>query len=64
MSKLETFLENFDLSTKIKLFDENGNVVFEGEMGDISKKILNMQNVIRGTAKVCNGCVEVQIKKS
>lgn len=63
MNKLDTFLENFDLSTKIKLFDENGNVVFEGEMGNISKKILNM-HVIRGTAKVCNGCVEVQIKKS
>lgn len=51
MSKLFTFLENFDTENLIKIYDENDNLLFEGMMGDVPQRITNMMSVIRGTAK-------------
>lgn len=63
MSKLFTFLENFDIHNLIKIYDENGVLVFEGEMGDVPQKISNLMSVIRGTAIWRGDYLEVKIKK-
>ena len=64
MSKLFTFLENFDISNRIKIYDENDNLLFEGEMGDVPQKITNMMSVIRGTAIWKGDHLTVKVKKS
>lgn len=63
MSKLEVFLENFDLSCDIILMDEAGNVLYKGQIAKITKDILNLNNVILGTAIVRNNCIEVKVRK-
>ncbi len=63
MSKLEAFLENFDMSCDIILIDESDNIVYQGKMAKITKDILNLSNVILGSVKVRNNCVEVKIRK-
>ena len=47
MSKLFTFLENFDIRNLIKIYDTEGNLIFEGEMGDVPQKVNNQMSVIR-----------------
>ncbi|MBO6230542.1 MAG: hypothetical protein J6O50_08225 [Ruminiclostridium sp.] len=64
MSKLFTFLENFEISNLIKIYDEDNNLLFEGEMGDVPQKITNMMSVIRGTAKWKGDYLEVKVKRS
>lgn len=63
MSKLFTFLENFDVSNFIKILDENNNLLFEGQIGDVPQKITNMTSVIRGTAIWRGQFLEVKVKK-
>lgn len=62
MSKLFTFLENFDVDNLIKIY-EDGNLIFDGKMGDVPQRITNMMSVIRGTAKWKGGYLEVSVKK-
>lgn len=62
MSKLFTFLENFDVDNLIKIY-EDGKLIFEGKMGDVPQRITNMTSVIRGTAKWKDGYLEVSVKK-
>ncbi|MBO6108227.1 MAG: hypothetical protein J6P16_02355 [Eubacterium sp.] len=64
MSKLFTFLENFDISNRIRIFDADGNVIYEGLMGDVPQKITNQMSVIRGTAIWKGDILEVKVKKS
>ena len=64
MSKLFTFLGNFDITNMIKIFDVDGNVIYEGQMGDVPQKITNQMSVVRGTAILKNDILEVQVKKS
>ncbi len=45
MSRLFTFLENFDINNKIKIYDENDSLLSEGEMGDVPQRITNMMSV-------------------
>jgi hypothetical protein len=63
MSKLFTFLENFDISNLIKIYDEDNHLLFEGQMGDVPQKITNMMSVIRGTAIWKENYLEVKVKK-
>ncbi len=49
MSKLFTFLENFDTENSIKIYDESNNILFEGKIGDVPQRITNMMSVVRGT---------------
>lgn len=62
MSKLFTFLENFDVENYIKIY-EDGNLIFDGKMGDVPQRITNMMSVIRGTAKWKGNYLEVSVKK-
>ena len=64
MSKLFTFLENFDIHNQIKIYDENDELLFEGEMGDVPQKITNMMSVIRGTAIWKGTYLSFKVKKS
>ena len=62
MSKLFTFLENFNVSNLIKIYDEDDNLIFEGEIGDVPQKISNMMSVVRGTAIWKSSYLEVKVK--
>lgn len=62
MSKLFTFLENFDVDNLIKIY-EDGNLIFEGKMGDVPQRITNMMSVVRGTARWKGEYLEVTVKK-
>lgn len=62
MSKLFTFLENFDVDNLIKIY-EDGKLIFEGQMGDVPQRITNMMSVVRGTAKWKGEYLEVTVKK-
>lgn len=63
MSKLFTFLENFDTENLITILDESGNILFDGKMGDVPQRITNMMSVIRGTAVYQGSCLTVKVKK-
>ena len=62
MSKLFTFLENFDVDNLIKIYEDE-NLIFDGKMGDVPQRITNMMSVIRGTAKWKGDYLEVSVKK-
>lgn len=62
MSKLFTFLENFDTENLIKIYEE-GVLIYEGTMGDVPQRITNMMSVIRGTAKWTGEYLSVEVKK-
>lgn len=64
MSKLFTFLENFDVTNLIKIYDENYNLIYDGEMGNVPQKITNTTSVIRGTAIWKGNYLEVRVRKS
>ena len=63
MNTLFAFLENFNVSNLIKIYDESGNLIFNGQMGDVPQKITNMTSVIRGTAIWEDGYLKVNVKK-
>ncbi len=63
MSKLFTFLENFDTENNIKIYDESGELLFEGKMGDVPQRISNMMSVIRGTVINNGAYLTVKVKK-
>lgn len=62
MSKLFTFLENFDVDNLIKIY-EDGKLIFEGQMGDVPQRITNMMSVVRGAAKWKGEYLEVTVEK-
>ena len=64
MSKLFTFLENFDISNRIKIYDADGMLIFDGLMGDAPQKVTDQMSVIRGTAIWRDGYLEVKVKRS
>ena len=64
MSKLFPFLKNFDINNKIRILDVDGNLIFEGFMGDVPQKVTNQMSVIRGTAVWKGDYLEVKVKKS
>lgn len=63
MSKLFTFLENFDTENNIKIYDESGELLYEGKMGDVPQRISNMMSVIRGTVVNKGSYLTVKVKK-
>ena len=63
MSKLFTFLENFDMENNIKIFDESKNLLFEGKIGDVPQRISNMMSVIRGTVINQGTYLSINVKK-
>ena len=63
MSKLFTFLENFDTENNIKIYDEADSLIFEGKMGDVPQRISNMMSVIRGTVVNKGDFLIVKVKK-
>ena len=63
MSKLFTFLENFDTENNIKIYDESGELLYEGKMGDVPQRISNMMSVIRGTVMNNGSYLSVKVKK-
>ena len=62
MSKLFTFLENFDITNKVRII-EGETLLFEGEMGDVPQKISNMMSVVRGTVIDQDGVIIIRVKK-
>ena len=63
MSKLFTFLENFDTENNIKIYDESDNLLFDGKIGDVPQRISNMMSVIRGTVVNHGTYLTVKVKK-
>ncbi len=63
MSKLFTFLENFDTENSVKIIDITGEILFEGKIGDVPQRITNMMSVIRGTVINHGAFFEVTVKK-
>ncbi len=63
MSKLFTFLENFDTENNIKIYDESGELLYEGKMGDVPQRISNKMSVIRGTVVNNGSYLTVKVKK-
>ncbi len=63
MSKLFTFLENFDTENNIKIYDESGELLYEGKMGAVPQRISNMMSVIRGTVVNNGSYLTVKVKK-
>ena len=63
MSKLFTFLENFDVENSIKIYDESGILLFDGKIGDVPQRIANMMSVIRGTVVNEGRFLSIQVKK-
>ena len=63
MNTLFAFLENFNVSNLIKIYGESGNLIFDGQMGDVPQKITNMTSAIRGTAIWKDGYLKVKVKK-
>lgn len=54
MGKISAFLNNFDVSNLTKIYDQNDNVIFEGRIGEVPRKIMNMASIIKGTATFKN----------
>lgn len=52
--KISAFLYNFDVSNLTKIYDQNDNVIFEGRIGEVPRKIMNMASIIKGTATFKN----------
>lgn len=63
MSKLFTFLENFDVENSIKIYDESGILLFDGKIGDVPQRISNMMSVIRGTVVNEGRFLSIKVKK-
>lgn len=63
MSKLFTFLENFDVDNSIRIYNESGVLLFEGKVGDVPQRISNMMSVIRGTVVNHGDFLAVKVKK-
>lgn len=63
LSKLVTFLEDFDPHNRIKICDANGRQIFDGVMGEVPQSTANQMNVIRHTAIFKNGYLEVKVRK-
>ena len=63
MSKLFTFLENFDTENEIKIYDDEDKLIFEGKMGDVPQRISNMMSVIRGTVVNMGSYLTLKVKK-
>lgn len=63
MSKLFTFLENFDTENNIRIYEESGELLFEGKMGDVPQRISNMMSVIRGTVVFKDNYLIVKVRK-
>lgn len=63
MGKLSAFLNNFDVSNLIKIYDQDDNVIFEGRIGEVPQTIMNMAAVIKGTATFKNEHLVIKVKK-
>lgn len=61
--KLSVFLNNFNVGNLIKIYDQNDNVIFEGRIGEVPQKIMNMASVIKGTATFKNEHMVIKVKK-
>ena len=64
MSKLFTFLENFNTEKGIKIYDDvNGELLYSGKMGDVPQRITNMMSVVRGKTDIVDSVVIVRVRK-
>ena len=64
MSKLFTFLENFDVENAVKIYDENDKLIFDGKVGDVPQRISNMMSVIRGTVMNEGAFIRIMVRKA
>lgn len=63
VSKLFTFLENFDINNNVKIYDESDNLLFDGKIGDVPQRISNMMSVIRGTVVNKGNYLTIKVKR-
>lgn len=63
MGKFSAFLNNFDVSNLIKIYDQDDNVIFEGRIGEVPQTIMNTASVIKGTATFKNEHLVIKVKK-
>ena len=64
MGGLSTFLESFDNAVVIKIYNQDKELLFEGEIGNVPHKIEDQANIILGSATVLSDQVEVIIKQN
>lgn len=62
MGRLSTFLESFNNEVKIKIFDQNNALLFDGVIGDVPRRIEDQANIILGSAEISGDIVTVIIK--
>lgn len=62
MGKFSAFLNNFDVSNLIKIYDQDDNIIFEGRIGEVPQTIMNMASVIKGTATFKNEHLVIKVK--
>lgn len=62
MGKFSAFLNNFDVSNLIKIYDQDDNVIFEGRIGEVPQTIMNMASVIKRTATFKNEHLVIKVK--
>ena len=62
MGRLSTFLESFHNDVKIKIYDQNNTLLFEGVIGDVPHRIEDQSNIILGSANIIGDMVTVIIK--
>lgn len=62
MGKFSAFLNNFDVSNLIKIYDQDDNVIFEGRIGEVPQTIMNMASGIKGTATFKNEHLVIKVK--
>lgn len=62
MGRLSTFLESFNNDVKIRIYDQNNILLFEGLIGDVPHRIEDQANIILGSANIMENIVTVIIK--
>lgn len=63
VSKLFTFLENFDINNNVKIYDESDNLLFDGKIGDVPQRISNMMSVVRGTVVNKGNYLTIKVRR-
>ncbi len=63
MNDLFSFLEKFGVDNNIVIHDETDAILYDGKLGDVPQRVMNMARVIDGSANVEGDHLSVSIQK-
>lgn len=63
MNDLFSFLEKFGVDNNIVIYDETDAILYDGKLGDVPQRVMNMARVIDGSANVEGDHLSVSIQK-